>query len=244
MHCEENKNHWNQLNANYSNVWQSPVKQELSKKELKFIKKFLNAYRPLNILDIGVGNGRILNNHIQYSLPQAEICGMDISDEMVSICRKKFENNKKVKQIETCDISNEEICYHKNFDFITAIRVLKYNSNWKEIIKKIYDKMNQDGIFIFTMPNIKSISFFHQDTFSQQKLPIFYTSPGKLMDILIKIGFSEIEILSFSKLPNFFYEIGKSPLYAKILLGAEKILEIILGRKIFGRILFVKCLKR
>jgi ubiquinone/menaquinone biosynthesis C-methylase UbiE len=243
MHSEKNKNHWNQLNIRYSDVWKKRTKKELSQKESGFIKNFLTTYKPLTVLDVGIGTGRILEVHIQNTLLQAELYGVDISDEMVKICREKFKNSKKIKRIETCDVAAEKICFDKNFDFVTAIRILKYNPNWKEIIKKIRDKMNKDGVFIFTMPNIKSISFFRQDTFSQHKLPIFYTHPKELMNILKKIGFSKIEITSFSKLPNFLYELNDSYFYTKTLFLMEKIFEMILGKKIFGRILFVKCLK-
>jgi ubiquinone/menaquinone biosynthesis C-methylase UbiE len=241
---EKNKNHWDQLNIEYSAVWERKrTKRKLSKKELEFIKNFLLTFKPLTVLDIGIGTGRILDVLVKNILPQAELYGMDISDEMVKICKERFKDNKKIKRIETCDVAAEKICFDKNFDFVTAIRILKYNPNWKEIIKKIYDKMQKGGVFIFTMPNIKSISFFHQDTFSQHKLPISYTYQKELTNILNEIGFNKIEITSFSKLPHFLYELYDGRLYTKTLFFVEKILEMILGKKIFGRILFVKCLK-
>lgn len=56
-----NRDHWDGLGEKYSNVWKSPAKQALSNAELGFVSKHLIGTRVKNVLDIGVGNGRIID---------------------------------------------------------------------------------------------------------------------------------------------------------------------------------------
>ncbi len=243
MYSKENKNYWEECNINYSKVWQTWGRQEMSIRELNFINEYLSKYSPHRILDIGVGNGRILENLIKFSSEQAEIFGIDVSEQMVNICREKFKNESKIKQISVCDLSQENICFNENFDFTTMIRVLKYNKNWREMIKKVYDKLNPAGVYIFTMPNKISVSGFSGDTFSEQNIPILYTSQVELRKVLANADFKLVEFRAFSKMPNFLYHICQNKLYVKYLLFVEKVLEKILGKSFLGRELFVVCIK-
>lgn len=243
MYSKENKKYWDDWNIDYSKVWQNRGRQEMSKRELNFIDENLLKYSPRRILDIGAGNGRILENMAEFSSDQTEIFGIDISEHMVRICQEKFRDEKKIKQISVCDLSQENICFDGNFDFATMIRVLKYNKNWEEMIKRVYKKLNQGGIFIFTMPNKFSISYFSGDTFSDQKIPIIYAGKSELKKILFEAGFKNVKFRAFSKMPNFLYHIWNNKLYIKFLLFAERALEIILGKSFLGREMFVICIK-
>lgn len=243
MYSKENKAYWDEFNSNYSKVWETTGRREMSKKELNFINKNLEKYSPRKILDIGVGNGRIVENLRKFSNTDAEIFGIDVSAEMVNICREKFKNESKIKQISVCDLSLEEISFTEKLDFATMIRVLKYNKNWPEMIKKVYAKMNPGGVYVFTMPNRISISGFSGDTFSDQNIPILYSSHFELRQIVREIGFKTVEFRAFSKLPNFLYHICQNGCYVSSLLLAEKILEIIFGKSFLGRELFVVCKK-
>ncbi len=86
----ENKNYWNKWGSKYSTVWQNKAKQKLSYKETSLIERYLDSQKSRRILDIGVGNGRILESIIVNSRKKPEIFGVDISGNMVNICRKKF----------------------------------------------------------------------------------------------------------------------------------------------------------
>jgi len=240
---KDNKKYWDDCNADYANVWQSRGRQAMSMRELDFIGRYLSRYSPRMILDIGAGTGRILENLIKFSPEKSEIFGVDVSGRMVDICRDKFKNQNKIRGINVCDLSQESVCFNESFDFATMIRVLKYNKNWREMIKKIYDKLNRGGIFIFTMPNKMSISVLSGDTFSEKNIPILYVSPKELKSVLNKIGFRLIELRAFSKAPNFLYHICQNKVYVKTLIFVEKTLEIILGKSFLGRELFVVCQK-
>ena len=230
----ENKKHWDDFNKNYSNNWRSISKELLSQREIKFINKFLNKIdSPSKILDIGVGNGRILQNLIKNTNDNTEIFGIDLSDKMVEVCKEKFNNEHKIKSINSCDVAEDGICFEDKFNFISAIRVVKYNINWQKMIKNIYTKLDKEGIFVFTMLNNNSIS-----RFANFGIPVYLTTKDEIRNILNKNNFKILEINCFSKLPAFFYSINNK-FYAKLLILIEKLLEKLLGANFFGKEFFV-----
>ena len=239
-----NRKYWNEWNIKYSEVWQSAARQEMSKKEMAFIASKLVQKKPNLILDIGIGNGRILDVLSQKSTPKAKIFGIDISSKMVNICHTHFREDKKIVDLAICDLSEQKIPFLLNFDFVTMVRVLKYNENWQKMIKKVYQSLNTDGLYIFSMPNYFSISIMSGDKFSDNNSPIKYTGINELRKLLYKTGFTEFEFISFSKLPNFLYHLSDNPIYVRSLLFVEEIFEKLLGKSFLGRELFVCCQKK
>lgn len=239
MNKETNKTYWNNWGGNYSNVWHNVAKQALSKKEMALINKYLLNYVPKKILDIGVGNGRILENIMENGKGDLEIYGIDVSEKMVDICREKFRGVSFVKSLEVCDVSKAEVCFDEKFDLITVIRVLKYNQNWKEILGRIHKSLNKDGVCIFSMPNSHSMAGIKRDTFSDDKIAINYTNKRELKQISKKIGFKICEVIGFSRMPNFFYNLSSNRIYVGLLLLIEDILRMIFGKSFLTRYFFV-----
>lgn len=234
MKNNTNKDHWDELASNYSKVWKGYGKNEMNKREMSFIVKYLKKSNQNLLLDLGIGNGRILEILLENTKKNSEIFGLDISSKMVAICKEKFKNIQKIKELKTCDIANETVPFDKNFDFITAIRVLKYNENWREIIKKIYKVLNHNGIFVFTMLNNRSINKFFRYT-----IPLYRTNIKELSKVLVESGFETLEIRSFTKLPDLFYNNSKNNFSAELVIFFEKLLEVIFGKTFLGRILFI-----
>ena len=233
---------WDDLNKKYSDGWTSLAKQALSEREMSFIIKYLTDCKPEVILDIGIGTGRILDGIVNNSNQSVKIYGLDFSEKMISICRDKYKNNNKIKDVMVCDISKEDINFRgvSKFDFITAIRVLKYNKNWKDILKKIKNILSKNGIFIFTMPNHNSIN-----RFARYKVPYWRTTRKEITKVLNKTGYSIIEIRSFTKIPDYFYDVAaNNKILVKLLICMEKLLELLLGKIFLGRILFVSATKK
>ncbi|MFA4942598.1 MAG: methyltransferase domain-containing protein [Patescibacteria group bacterium] len=231
------KNYWDDCGKKYSEGWKNGLLSELSKKENDFIQKYFKQSLKKKVLDIGVGNGRILNNYILIDGAE-EIYGLDYAESMIDFCKNKFHNENKVKGLKRCDVSMEEIPFDFGFDFISAVRVLKYSSNWMEILKKISKKLNDNGLFVFTMPNKHSITSLNK-YFLTNETKQNRTTIKELRDVLGMIGFDIIEITSFTKLPDIFYQLSKNKYYAKLILFIEKLLEILFGDKFLGRFFFV-----
>src|SRR5680860_158247 len=124
----EVKNHWNKIGDNYQNFWHSPAQKIMSQDETGFIKcHILNRFT--DILDLGCGNGRILEALIQKSRNDSNIYGLDISSKMIEYCKEKFQKEKKIKELQVLDDNRNLDVYKKKFDLITSIRVMKYNKN-------------------------------------------------------------------------------------------------------------------
>lgn len=232
------RKHWEKIGDTYNAFWRSRAKQELSRKELGFINKYLMETKGWYILDIGVGSGRVVENYL-VNAKTKEIWGIDWAESMVSFCRNKFRNQKKVKKIVVCNISKEEIPYKHKFDFVSAIRVLKYSRNWQEVIGNTINSLNGNGIVVFTMPNKNSFL-----RFSKPETAIYTTTRRELEKVVHKQNGEIIQITSFMKLPDIFYDILDNKLYVSVLLWLEKILKFFLGDIFLSRIFFIAVKKR
>ena len=234
------KKHWNKINTKYNKSWSTLAQKEMSKREMKIINYFLLKKQPKTILDIGVGTGRILENIVSNTNNITQVFAIDYAKNMVSHCSEKFIKNKKVKKILVCDISCERIPFNTKFDFITAIRILQYNKNWPEILKKIYNNLNNEGILIFTLPNYNSIN-----RFIKKSVLLNDATVSKLCKLLRQIGFKILEVKCVSKIPDFFYQnrLANNFIYTKLLIFAENVLEIIFGKVFMGRVIFLSVKK-
>lgn len=239
-----NRTYWNERGEHYSDVWKGQAKEDLSSKEERFIVAKLKECAPRRILDIGVGNGRILHCITENGPTGSKVYGIDISPVMVGLCKEKYRVAEHAPTLSVCDLSQEGLPFEETFDFITAIRVFKYNPNWQEMVKKIYDNMDHKGNLIFTMPNKYSISFFHKDTFSQEEILFQYVSAKEIRKELNDIGFTVSDIRGFSRVPEPLYYFSSRPFYIRALQCLESIMARICGRYMFSRILFVVCHKR
>lgn len=232
------KKHWDSININYSKSWEKGVKKIMSEPETLFIKQYLKKKKPQRILDIGSGNGRILNAHINWSPNNSQIYGFDISSEMVKICKAKLGSSSKLKGIKVCDASNVKNSFPGKFDFITSIRCIKYNDDWQQIINDIYNKLNSGGTFIFDISNKYSINQLYRT-----KVVYYRQSKREIERILKKTGFKIIEIKTFSRIPDRLYELSNNRHYAAFLHTAEDILGRIFGKTLFGKVLFISVSK-
>jgi len=229
----EIKKHWDEVGGSrYRYFWESLFShQKLSEREKDFIKKFIPKAR-VKALDYGTGSGRFLNVLLENSSFDSEIYALDISEEMVKYCLEIYGNNKKIKGIEIIRKGKELYSYYQTkFDFITAIRVLKYNSNWQEILKNLFDLLSDNGMIIFTMPK----KYLINRIIKQKNL--FRKNIGEIKEIGEKNNMKIIEIKGFAKIPEIFYGVNNK-LFSKILLFTEKILRIIFGEQLFEREVF------
>lgn len=225
------KNHWEAIGKSYSLYWKSKLRHKLNKKELQFINKYLpkTGY----VLDIGIGSGRIIENYLNNSQLKS-IDGIDWTQSMVEYCRNKFQNEKRVKNLAVCDISKDSIPFKKDYDFISAIRVLKYNKNWQEVIGKIINILTTDSIFIFTMANKNA---FLRITKSETE--IYKTTEEEIEEVVSKHAGQILDITAFCKLPDEVYGFSNNRLYVSIILLLESLLKKIFGSLFLGREFFV-----
>jgi len=240
------KEQWNNYSSKYANIWTGGSRTLMRKNEMNFIKKFIFSDTK-KLLDVGCGTGRILEEYCG-SNNILEIYGIDIAEKMVEICHQKQMTCSKIKAIEVCDISCEEIPYNVSFDLVSAIRVFKYNKNWKQILEKLLKKCSTRGMVVFTIPNSRSINrlanFISTILRKENNYFIFRSNYGELKRICDNANCELLEISSFSKIPDFLYDLSKSEFYGKVVLSVERFLEILFGKILFGKELFVAIKKK
>jgi SAM-dependent methyltransferase len=226
---------WNDIGSDYEEYWNSISQEELSNKEINFIKNYLPK-EPIAILDYGVGIGRILDVLLQNSQDGSKVYGYDISSEMIKHCNNRFGRTNKLAELKV--IENVEEIKGKNFfDFISAIRVLKYNHNWEDILQSLFWSLKKGGIIIFTFPNKNSVT-----AMSNPSSILVKRSVGEMEIILDKYDMRLIDVEGFSRLPEFFYRM-RSKFSANSLMLMENFLDSILGKKLFERELFYVAMK-
>lgn len=195
-----NRRHWESIGAEYETGWQKAAKHRLSEKELRFVSRQLIRQPTRRALDVGIGNGRIIE-HVLATTRTTELYGVDIAQEMVDVCSQKFATHNRVRDLRVCDVSAEALPFDAQFDFISAVRVLKYNANWKEIVVSLLDALVVNGIFVFSMPNRLSLNMI-----SRSYDISWYTTTRRELEKLAKaLRVSLLDICGFTKLPYFLY---------------------------------------
>ena len=237
---------WNNYSSKYADVWTKGARVSMRKSETDFIKKFV--YTDVKkILDVGCGTGRIVEEYCS-SGNNLEIYGIDIAEKMVEFCRQKQNNHPEIKAIEICDISHEAIPFNSNFNLVSAIRVFKYNENWKEILGKLLDSCLVNGVVVFTIPNSRSINrlsgFANTILGIKNNYLIYRSNVSEIKKTCINANGKVIEISSFSKIPDFFYDLSENKFYSSMVLFLEHFLEILFGKVMFGKELFIAVKKK
>lgn len=120
-------------------------------KKLRIVDSYINGGKTL--LDIGAGVGELIELEKQKF---EEIYGIDVSEEAVEICHKRFGNDKNIR-INLGNIDNlGELFKDKKFDYITCLDVLEHIEieKCKKALNDIHILLRDGGTFIFTSPGM------------------------------------------------------------------------------------------
>lgn len=118
--------------------------------ERKSVSMILSDYfgggKDIEILDIACGDGRIIQENIQFGNCMA----VDSSEAMLKLVEDKFTQSVSVSK---CDFISEEI--DGDFDAVTCFRYIRHfdYKTRKILYSKIRKNMTENGIFIFDVPN-------------------------------------------------------------------------------------------
>lgn len=99
----------------------------------------------LNILDLGVGTGQIIEI---FKENNSKIFGVDISEEMLALAKQKNPQMEIIKHDLSCGIC--ELFQKDFFDIIISGGVFEFIENIEILIEDIYQILKKDGHFIFT----------------------------------------------------------------------------------------------
>lgn len=94
--------------------------------------KIFFSITDMDILDIGCGTGELIEN---LMIEANSVCGVDISDDYLKTCKKKFKQNKKVRIKSFKNNYSNLYKMNQKFDVIFCNSVVQYFSSEKEIIE-------------------------------------------------------------------------------------------------------------
>jgi len=163
-----------------------------TKIQMGFIDKFLKEKNNLKILDIGGGSGRFaiplsLNNSVTLIEP---------NEKAINILRQKTKNINIFQGFFENFINDYE-----KYDVILMIEVMQYFSDINSLFDKVYNLLNDNGLFIFSNLNKNSWK-----TFIRLKILKHTNYPGvlsykKYINIINTKGFEIIDVLGYNWLP-------------------------------------------
>lgn len=173
------------------------------------IEKLQSYLSPTDtLLDIGCGTGTQCND---LSDSAHQITGIDISSKLLAIAeeRKLERGIDNVEFIQTTVF--DERFKDESFDFVTAFYVLHFFEDFDGVIKRIYNLIKPDGLFVFetacmgeqNIITAKIIRFFGKLGF----LPLINPLTNQMIEQdLEKAGFNIVEKTRFSEAnPEFTY---------------------------------------
>jgi len=118
-----------------------------------FLKELINKYSSnvISLLELGCGTGSIL----EVLSRDYDVTGVDLSEEMLKIARRKNAGVSLSKQ------SIVDFKLNKKFDAIICVydtvnHLTKF-SDWKKLFENIYKHLNQSGIFLFDINTISKL---------------------------------------------------------------------------------------
>lgn len=231
---DPNREHWDSLGAGYSQNWVSPPQQRLSQKETSFVIQHVPATPGDTVVDVGIGNGRILEKLVSHEQVSA-VYGVDLSSEMVEFCRARFADNPKVKALAVCDIAREPLPVPSGVQFLSAVRVLKYIPTWWDVVEKLGEHLAPGGVLVFSMPNALSLKRFARP----YAVEYFKTTVQELEQRFDRSDLELLDVTGFSKMPDFLYRSFRHPALAASLLLMERGLDRAVGPARLSRELFV-----
>lgn len=231
MSGDENRQHWDELGRGYRRAWTTASRKRISRNETDYIRAHLPAGKA-HCLDIGCGTGRILEVIDAALAAGASIDALDIAPAMLDACRLRPWRH--AARFSLCDVSQEEIPFAgAEWDCVTSIRVVKYNKNWEEIVEKVAGRLVPGGVFVFTMPNRRSLNIF-----GRYAIPHYRTTRGEIVRLAGRLGLEVADIRGFSRIPDIFYQIP-GRLADWLLAAAEGFLGLVFGKRLFQREFFI-----
>ena len=235
MATEQDRKHWSDISQDYSAGWQSPARRAMSSREIDFVLRHAGRTSASRILDVGVGSGRILDGLLSIARGDTEVYGLDLSKKMLELTRSRFAHDTRVKRLEFCDVSQEDVPFDGRFDVITAVRILKYSANWPAIVHQVGARLADKGVFVFSVSNGRSINRFSR----AYAVPTQHAVVRQVKDVCSSAGLDVLELYGSTKLPYSLYTSARGFRSAGALLAVEGALDAALGPVALTRELFV-----
>jgi 2-polyprenyl-3-methyl-5-hydroxy-6-metoxy-1,4-benzoquinol methylase len=133
------------LSSQYANS------DSLMYKKLRLVDSHITGGKTL--LDFGAGTGELIALEARKF---DVICGVDVNEESVAICRDRFKNNKKIHILQNSGNDTVHLFADARFDCVVACDVLEHVElhATKKLLAAFYSLLYSGGIFVFSGPGI------------------------------------------------------------------------------------------
>lgn len=181
----------------------------------KKVIKMVAGTNPKAILDIATGTGDLAIQFAEKTSAE-KIVGLDLSEGMLSVARKKVSGKKVSERIEFVQADSEALPFDDDtFDAISVSFGIRNFENLEKGLSEIYRVLKKGGIFVILETSVPSKFPFKQGyyfysknvlplvgkLFSKDKVAYRYLSESAsvfphgevLNNILRKIGFNEVK---------------------------------------------------
>lgn len=204
---------------------------------IQTLKKILDKYEKLKILDYGCGVGTI---SLYLASRGHNVIGLDVSKNAIKAAKT---NAKKLKLKNVKFFLADKINRNKMkkmFDLVLMIEVIEHVPDDKKVIKEVSSYLKKDGYLILTTPSIEA------PLYKLGLLKSFDEKVGHLrrytqLNLTQLVGNAEIKIIKFSVhesiLRNFFYTNSHAGWVLKFIKGPISSLFILIEQpliKLFG----------
>ena len=118
---------------------------------IKRLKISLEASNPTpgkKILEVGCGSGKFV---VECAKRGADVCGIDISREMIEIAKDFCEKNKVEAELRIGDATEE---LPKGFEVCIALGVFEYFEDPRTVLENMFASTNEGGKIIFSVPSL------------------------------------------------------------------------------------------
>jgi len=122
------------------------------KMRLTYTISELKRKNPKTILEIGCGAGYNLQI-IAKEFPKAKCVGVDISPEMIKLCKKNNKNKNSTFSV----LNIDKKTLNKKFDAVILLGVIGYTPNVEHTLTQVQKHVSENGILIFTFGNSQSL---------------------------------------------------------------------------------------
>ncbi|EDM43783.1 ubiquinone/menaquinone biosynthesis methyltransferase [unidentified eubacterium SCB49] len=202
------------ISGNYDGL-NRVISMGIDQKWRKKVIDLITSKQPKSYLDIATGTGDLA---LQFAerLPDTKIVGLDLSEGMLSMARKKVEGTSLQQQIDFIKGDSEALPFSDNsFEAITVSFGIRNFQNLEKGLSEILRVLAPGGIFVILETSVPTKFPFKQGygvyskailpligkIFSKDKVAYRYLSESasvfpfgeKLNNILQKIGFKQVE---------------------------------------------------
>lgn len=162
------------------------AREDLWKRRLN---KIMSTKKEGSLLDVSTGIGQFL--HLAKK-NFSEVCGTEISESAIKLAKQKYNLDLYKGSLEDIDFKN------KKFDNITFFHVLEHVLNPRELVKKSYELLSDDGILVIAVPNdVNSLKMLVKKALRKLGVKKFGIGPMQLSKIVLDGSVHEIHLSHF-----------------------------------------------